>query len=94
MEKTLDWDALQTDEGKFALGFILVEELKNQISLKNREVHLGAAIFIDLFGEVKIAPQECPVVENFKKLQTDEKIKYLLEKNFAEEEVLKIIANF
>jgi hypothetical protein len=91
MEKTLDWEALQTDEGKFALGFVLVEELKTQMEIKNRAVHLGAAIFIDLFGEVKISPQDCPIIDKFKNLQVDEKIKYLLDKKFAEEEILKII---
>ena len=93
MEKTLDWNALQTDEGKFALGFILVEELKTQIQMKNRQNHLGAAVFIDIFGEIKISPQECPIVQKFKEKPIDEQIKYLLENNFLEKEIIEIIDN-
>jgi len=89
MEKVLDWSALNTEEGKFALGYILVEELK---TLKTkRDSHIGVSVSIDIFGDVKIGNHEPEFPERFKNLEIDEKLKLLITSNFTEEEIFKVL---
>lgn len=89
MEKILDWTALNTEEGKFALGYILVEELK---TLKlNREKHIGVSVSIDIYGDVKIGEHKPELPEKFKNLDLDEKLKLLLTSGFTEEEIIPLI---
>ncbi len=92
MDKVLDWSALQEEEGKFALGYVLVEELKGQMLVKGRDKHLGVSVFIDIDGQLKIAPQECPLPSNFKEKSLEDKLKLLLEAKLPEEDIMSLLA--
>lgn len=91
MEKVLDWAALQTEEGKFALGYILVEELNQQISSKNRNILHGVSVFLDIEGQVKISPQECPLSTEFKQKPIEEQIRTFLKKGLSESAIMQLI---
>ena len=94
MEKELNWENLQEEQGKFALGYILVKEIQNQMLLKNlsEPLHLAVIVNIDLNGKLEIGSCNPKLPIEFDTLTDDEKITRLLRANVSENDIIEALS--
>ena len=94
MEKELNWENLQEEQGKFALGYILVKEIQSQMLLRNlsEPLHLAVIVNIDLNGKLKIGSCNPKLPTDFNALTDDEKITRLLRANVSENDIIEALS--
>ena len=94
MEKELNWDTLQDEQGKFALGYILVKEIQSQMLLRNlsEPLHLAVIVNIDLNGKLEIGSYNPKLPADFNALTDDEKITRLLRANVDSDEIIGVLS--
>jgi hypothetical protein len=94
MEKELNWENLQEEQGKFALGYILVKEIQNQMLLKSlsEPLHLAVIVNIDLNGKLEIGACNPRLPIEFDTLTDDEKITRLLRANVSENDIIGVLS--
>lgn len=94
MEKELNWDTLQDEQGKFALGYILVKEIQSQMLLRNlsEPLHLAVIVNIDLNGKLEIGSCNPKLPTDFNALTDDEKITRLLRANVDSGEIVEVLS--
>ena len=94
MEKELNWDTLQDEQGKFALGYILVKEIQSQMLLRSlsEPLHLAVIVNIDLNGKLEIGSYNPKLPADFNALTDDEKITRLLRANVDSGEIVEVLS--
>ncbi len=94
MEKELNWDTLQDEQGKFALGYILVKEIQSQMLLRSlaEPLHLAVIVNIDLNGKLEIGSCNPKLPTDFNALTDDEKITRLLRANVDSDEIIDVLS--